>query len=92
MPVSLETPIGDDEETHLRDYIEDKSVPSPEDQVSRRLLREQLIKVLSTLGEKDRERLMYRYGLVDGIEYTLEQIGKMFNVTRERIRQLETRP
>ncbi|MCY0866223.1 MAG: RNA polymerase sigma factor RpoD [Aquificaceae bacterium] len=90
-PVSLETPIGDDEETHLRDFIEDKSVPSPEEQVSRKLLREQLIKVLSTLGEKEREILMYRYGLVDGIEYTLEQIGKMFNVTRERIRQLETK-
>ncbi len=90
-PVSLETPIGDDEETHLRDFIEDKSVPSPEEQVSRKLLREQLIKVLSTLGEKEKEILMYRYGLVDGIEYTLEQIGKMFNVTRERIRQLETK-
>lgn len=90
-PVSLETPIGDDEETHLRDFIEDKSVPSPEEQVSRKLLREQLIKVLSTLGEKEREILMYRYGLVDGIEYTLEQIGEMFNVTRERIRQLETK-
>ncbi|MFN3598463.1 MAG: RNA polymerase sigma factor RpoD [Aquificaceae bacterium] len=90
-PVSLETPIGDDEDTHLRDFIEDKSVPSPEDQVSRKLLREQLIKVLNTLGEKEREILMYRYGLVDGIEYTLEQIGKMFNVTRERIRQLETK-
>ncbi|MCS6957641.1 MAG: RNA polymerase sigma factor RpoD [Aquificaceae bacterium] len=90
-PVSLETPIGDDEETHLRDFIEDKSVPSPEEQVSRKLLREQLIRVLSTLGEKEREILMYRYGLVDGIEYTLEQIGKMFNVTRERIRQLETK-
>ncbi len=90
-PISLETPIGDDEETHLRDFIEDKSVPSPEEQVSRKLLREQLIKVLSTLGEKEKEILMYRYGLVDGIEYTLEQIGKMFNVTRERIRQLETK-
>lgn len=90
-PVSLETPIGDEEDTHLKDFIEDKSVPSPEDQVSRRLLREQLIKVLNTLGEKEREILMYRYGLVDGIEYTLEQIGKMFNVTRERIRQLETK-
>lgn len=90
-PVSLETPIGDDEDTHLRDFIEDKSVPSPEEQVSRRLLREQLIKVLSTLGEKEMEILMYRYGLVDGTEYTLEQIGKMFNVTRERIRQLETK-
>ncbi|MGB9873750.1 MAG: RNA polymerase sigma factor RpoD, partial [Hydrogenobacter sp.] len=90
-PISLETPIGDDEETHLKDFIEDKSVPSPEEQVSRRLLREQLIKVLNTLGEKEREILMYRYGLVDGTEYTLEQVGKMFNVTRERIRQIETK-
>ncbi len=90
-PISLETPIGDDEETHLKDFIEDKSVPSPEEQVSRKLLREQLIKILNTLGEKEREILMYRYGLVDGTEYTLEQIGKMFNVTRERIRQLETK-
>ena len=60
-PISLETPIGDDEETHLKDFIEDKSVPSPEEQVSRKLLREQLIKVLNTLGEKEREILMYRY-------------------------------
>ncbi|MEZ0360389.1 MAG: RNA polymerase sigma factor RpoD [Hydrogenobacter sp.] len=90
-PISLETPIGDDEETHLKDFIEDKSVLSPEEQVSRKLLREQLIKVLSTLGEKEKEILMYRYGLVDGTEYTLEQIGKMFNVTRERIRQIETK-
>ncbi len=90
-PLSLETPIGDDDDAHLKDFIEDKSVPSPEEQVSRRLLREQLIRVLQTLGEKEREILMYRYGLVDGIEYTLEQIGKMFNVTRERIRQIETK-
>ncbi|RMH79789.1 MAG: RNA polymerase sigma factor RpoD [Acidobacteria bacterium] len=90
-PVSLETPIGDDDETHLRDFIEDKSVLSPEEQVSRKLLREQLIKVLNTLGEKERDILMYRYGLVDGAEYTLEQIGKMFNVTRERIRQIENK-
>lgn len=89
--ISLETPIGDDEETHLKDFIEDKSVPSPEEQVSRKLLREQLIKVLNTLGEKEKEILMYRYGLVDGTEYTLEQVGKMFNVTRERIRQIETK-
>ncbi|ADC89734.1 RNA polymerase, sigma 70 subunit, RpoD subfamily [Thermocrinis albus DSM 14484] len=90
-PISLETPIGDDEDAHLKDFIEDKSVPSPEEQVTRKLLREQLIKVLSTLGEKEREILMYRYGLVDGTEYTLEQIGRMFNVTRERIRQIETK-
>ncbi len=90
-PVSLETPIGDDEDAHLKDFIEDKSVPSPEEEATRRILREQLIKVLQTLGEKEREILMYRYGLVDGTEYTLEQIGKMFNVTRERIRQIENK-
>ncbi len=90
-PVSLETPIGDDEDAHLKDFIEDKSVPSPEEEATRRILREQLIKVLQTLGEKERDILMYRYGLVDGTEYTLEQIGKMFNVTRERIRQIENK-
>jgi RNA polymerase primary sigma factor len=90
-PISLETPIGDDEDAHLKDFIEDKSVPSPEEEVTRKILREKLIKVLQTLGEKEREILMYRYGLVDGTEYTLEQIGKMFNVTRERIRQIETK-
>jgi len=90
-PISLETPIGDDEDTFLKDFIEDKSVPNPEEQVTRKLLREQLEKVLHTLSEKEREILMYRYGLVDGTEYTLEQVGKMFNVTRERIRQIENK-
>ncbi len=90
-PISLETPIGDDEDTFLKDFIEDKSIPNPEDYVSRKLLREQLEKVLETLSEKEREILRYRYGLVDGTEYTLEQVGKMFNVTRERIRQIESK-
>jgi len=86
-PISLETPIGDDEDTFLKDFIEDKSIPNPEEYVSRKLLREQLERVLETLSEKEREILRYRYGLVDGTEYTLEQVGKMFNVTRERIRE-----
>ncbi len=90
-PISLETPIGDDEDTFLKDFIEDKSIPNPEEHVSRKLLREQLEKVLETLSEKEREILRYRYGLVDGTEYTLEQVGKMFNVTRERIRQIESK-
>ena len=90
-PISLETPIGDDEDTFLKDFIEDKSIPNPEEYVSRKLLREQLEKVLETLSEKEREILRYRYGLVDGTEYTLEQVGKMFNVTRERIRQIESK-
>ncbi len=90
-PISLETPIGDDEDTFLKDFIEDKSIPNPEEYVSRKLLREQLEKVLETLSEKEKEILRYRYGLVDGTEYTLEQVGKMFNVTRERIRQIESK-
>ena len=90
-PISLETPIGDDEDTFLKDFIEDKSIPNPEEYVSKKLLREQLEKVLETLSEKEREILRYRYGLVDGTEYTLEQVGKMFNVTRERIRQIESK-
>ena len=90
-PISLETPIGDDEDTFLKDFIEDKSIPNPEEYVTRKLLREQLEKVLATLSEKEREILRYRYGLVDGTEYTLEQVGKMFNVTRERIRQIESK-
>ncbi len=90
-PISLETPIGDDEDTFLKDFIEDKSIPNPEEYVTRKLLREQLEKVLETLSEKEREILRYRYGLVDGTEYTLEQVGKMFNVTRERIRQIESK-
>jgi len=90
-PISLETPIGDDEDTFLKDFIEDKSIPNPEEYVSRKLLREQLERVLETLSDKEREILRYRYGLVDGTEYTLEQVGKMFNVTRERIRQIESK-
>ncbi len=90
-PISLETPIGDDDDTFLKDFIEDKTIPNPEEHVSRKLLKEQLEKVLGTLSEKEREILKYRYGLVDGTEYTLEQVGKMFNVTRERIRQIESK-
>ncbi len=90
-PISLETPIGDDDDTFLKDFIEDKSIPNPEEYVSRKLLREQLERVLGTLSDKEREILRYRYGLVDGTEYTLEQVGKMFNVTRERIRQIESK-
>lgn len=90
-PISLETPIGDDEDTVMKDFIEDKSIESPEERVAQKLLREQIEKVLNTLSEKEREILRYRYGLVDGTEYTLEQVGRMFNVTRERIRQIESK-
>jgi len=90
-PISLETPIGDDEDTVMKDFIEDKSIEPPEERVAQKLLKEQLEKVLNTLSEKEREILRYRYGLVDGTEYTLEQVGRMFNVTRERIRQIESK-
>lgn len=90
-PISLETPIGDDEDTHLKDFIEDSSISNPEEATARRLLREQIEKIINTLSDKEREVIMYRFGLVDGIEYTLEQVGAMFNLTRERIRQIESK-
>ncbi len=91
-PISLETPIGDDEDTHLKDFIEDTSVPNPEEVIARRMLRQKILEVLDTLSPKEKEVIIYRFGLNDdGVEYTLEQVGKMFNVTRERIRQIENK-
>ncbi len=90
-PISLETPIGDDDETHLGDFIEDKSVVSPEEHVLRQSLRQQLEEILKTLSPREEQVLRYRFGLVDDTEYTLEQVGKMFGVTRERIRQIEAK-
>jgi RNA polymerase primary sigma factor len=91
-PISLETPIGDDDDTHLKDFIEDTSVPNPEEVIARRMLRQKILEVLDTLSPKEKEVIIYRFGLNDdGIEYTLEQVGKMFNVTRERIRQIENK-
>ncbi len=90
-PISLETPIGDDEDTHLKDFIEDSSISNPEETTARKLLREQIEKIINTLSDKEREVIMYRFGLVDGIEHTLEQVGAMFNLTRERIRQIESK-
>ncbi len=90
-PISLETPIGDDDESHLGDFIEDKSVMSPEKYVIRQALRAQLEEVLSTLSEREEQVLRYRFGLEDDTEYTLEQVGKKFGVTRERIRQIEAK-
>ncbi len=90
-PISLETPIGDDDESHLRDFIEDKTVLSPEQHVLRQALRQQLEEVLSTLSEREEQVLRYRFGLEDDTEYTLEQVGKKFGVTRERIRQIEAK-
>ncbi len=91
-PISLETPIGDDEDTHLKDFIEDTTVPNPEEVIARRMLRQKILEVLDTLSPKEKEVIIYRFGLNDdGVEYTLEQVGKMFNVTRERIRQIENK-
>lgn len=90
-PISLETPIGDDDDTHLKDFIEDSSISNPEEVTTRKLLREQIEKIIGTLSEKEREVIMYRFGLVDGVEHTLEQVGAMFNLTRERIRQIESK-
>ncbi len=90
-PISLETPVGDDDESHLGDFIEDKSVLSPEEHVLRQALRQQLEEVLSTLSEREEQVLRYRFGLEDDTEYTLEQVGKKFGVTRERIRQIEAK-
>jgi len=90
-PVSLEMPIGDQEDSHLGDFIEDQKMPAPADAASRQLLREQVEEVLDTLSDRERDVLYMRYGLDDGRTRTLEEVGKVFGVTRERIRQIEAK-
>ena len=90
-PVSLETPIGEEEDSHLGDFIEDEGAKSPSDIVSFAMLREQLISVLNTLTPREEKVLRLRYGVDDGRPRTLEEVGKEFNVTRERIRQIEAK-
>ena len=90
-PVSLETPIGEEEDSHLGDFIEDEKTVTPSDSVSFRMLKEQLLKVLDTLTPREEKVLRLRYGLDDGKPRTLEEVGKEFNVTRERIRQIEAK-
>lgn len=90
-PVSLETPIGEEEDSHLGDFIPDDDAPAPADAVSHTLLREQLGEVLSTLTPREEKVLVRRFGLEDGRSRTLEEVGKEFNVTRERIRQIEAK-
>ena len=87
-PVSLETPIGEEEDSHLGDFIEDSDAPAPADAASHTLLKEQLEDVLSTLTPREKKVLELRFGLEDGRNRTLEEVGKEFNVTRERIRQI----
>ncbi|USS92765.1 RNA polymerase sigma factor RpoD [Fructilactobacillus ixorae] len=90
-PVSLETPIGEEDDSHLGDFIEDKEATSPEDHASYELLKEQLEGVLDTLTDREENVLRLRFGLDDGRTRTLEEVGKVFGVTRERIRQIEAK-
>ncbi len=90
-PVSLETPIGEEEDSHLGDFIQDDNVPVPAEAAAFTLLKEQLVEVLDTLTEREQKVLRLRFGLDDGRARTLEEVGKEFNVTRERIRQIEAK-
>ncbi|MCI1284006.1 RNA polymerase sigma factor RpoD [Lacticaseibacillus songhuajiangensis] len=90
-PVSLETPIGEEDDSHLGDFIEDADATSPEDHASYQLLKEQLESVLDTLTDREENVLRLRFGLDDGRTRTLEEVGKVFGVTRERIRQIEAK-
>ena len=90
-PVSLEMPIGDEEETHLGDFIQDCGSMIPLEETTRVLLNEQLSEALSTLTRREEEVLRLRYGLTDGRARTLEEVGQIFHVTRERIRQIEAK-
>ena len=90
-PVSLETPIGEEEDSHLGDFIPDDDAPAPSEAASFMLLKEQLMEVLSTLTAREEKVLRLRFGLVDGRQRTLEEVGQEFNVTRERIRQIEAK-
>ena len=90
-PVSLETPIGEEDDSHLGDFIKDERSMSPEEYATNEILKEEIGNVLLTLQEREREVLELRFGLVDGTSHTLEEVGKKFNVTRERIRQIEAK-
>ena len=90
-PVSLETPIGEEEDSHLGDFIPDEDAPAPSDVASHTMLKEQLAEVLSTLTPREEKVLRLRFGIEDGRSRTLEEVGKEFNVTRERIRQIEAK-
>ena len=90
-PVSLETPIGEEEDSHLGDFIPDEDAPAPEEAASHALLKEQISSVLNTLNEREQKVLILRFGLKDGRSRTLEEVGKEFDVTRERIRQIEAK-
>ena len=90
-PVSLETPIGEEDDSHLGDFLKDEASLSPEEYTENEILKEKIKEVLQTLQPREQEVLELRFGLVDGICHTLEDVGKKFNVTRERIRQIEAK-
>jgi RNA polymerase primary sigma factor len=90
-PISLQSPVGDGEDTSLGDFIEDKTAENPSDSASTRLLREKIDAVLHSLAPREKEVLMLRFGLQDGYPRTLEEVGRHFRVTRERIRQIEAK-
>jgi RNA polymerase primary sigma factor len=90
-PVSLETPVGDEEDAHLGDFVEDKEAQTPSDAASLSILHTEMEGALDTLSPRERRVLQLRFGLVDGHQRTLEEVGKRFGVTRERIRQLEAK-
>ena len=90
-PVSLETPIGEEEDSHLGDFVPDERSLSPEEYTTNEILKEEIKGVLSTLQPREQQVLELRFGLIDGTSYTLEEVGKRFNVTRERIRQIEAK-
>lgn len=90
-PISLDTPIGEEDDSHLGDFIRDDNIIGPEDAASYSILRDQIAKLLDTLTEREQRVLVLRFGLVDGRSRTLEEVGKEFNVTRERIRQIEAK-
>lgn len=90
-PVSLETPIGEEDDSHLGDFIEDKEAISPSDFASNQLLKDEIDVILGRLTEREEKVLRLRFGLYDGRQRTLEEVGQQFNVTRERIRQIEAK-
>ncbi len=90
-PVSLDTPIGEEDDSHLGDFIKDERSMSPEEYATNEILKEEIRNVLMTLQEREQEVLELRFGLIDGTSHTLEEVGKKFNVTRERIRQIEAK-
>ena len=90
-PVSLETPVGEEDDSHLGDFIQDNNIPVPAEEAAYTLLQEQLEKVMETLTEREQKVIRLRYGLGSGRPRTLEEVGKEFNVTRERIRQIEAK-